>query len=732
MKIIICAGKNTANITSVLERRFRTGNLEFRSIIDIAAIKGIFQRGEYFDRAIVIDKSWTNDDTDIEELSVRERLAEFVKVFREKCSEDTTLVFLSADKEQAKIAAEESVGIPNRSRVVFKPLPYHAKFISDLATLGIDELPEEIIYSLFDSSSVIKNDTQYGGVLTAVTELDTDDLLNTDIAEEEGIEDSLTTYDEVPTDSEMGDKTEHTEDLDEGWVTDLLSKEEETGEEIEGDTEDIGDEIDFDNVEELDTGSDSDDEIDDLADTDEIDGVEELEDTDEIDGIDYIEELGDEDELDGLDDIEELGDIDEIGEMDEMDIAIEEDDISEIDEGADIEIDELSELEEDIDIIGSESEAELIEDEGEESSLHSQSDLDRAAEEDRTFSVIADVVSDTVGVQIKEAEKKIELDPSMFEVGEKPIETDAEKTQITKGKKGIAHRNSPKLKVEDVKKLFLANTGRAITIVVTGTSGSGKTTTAFNVAKTLNKMDYSVLIIDLDTLTRGQAIISKKSFEAVHNPDTASTHIKTAVSSGTNIGKNVGIISPGLYVLSTGLAADKIEARDLGDTSKLDRFFNSVRSYYDFVVVDMSLDTASDYASNVLFSAEHIILTMRLSNWSTYKTMLEMANIEKEEVQQLMFERSNILITSTDNTQQIMGKKLRSIAHVLRIMDEEIRELIGVDPEHYFAEMAICGAIQFNPLIDTLWKTDSRVANSDEYEANMLKIIYSVVTGRAA
>ena len=59
MKVLISAGARSDIIEGGLRDRFKSGGVDFIIVPFIDDIDDVYQRGEYFDKAIIVEQSWT-------------------------------------------------------------------------------------------------------------------------------------------------------------------------------------------------------------------------------------------------------------------------------------------------------------------------------------------------------------------------------------------------------------------------------------------------------------------------------------------------------------------------------------------------------------------------------------------------------------------------------------------------------------------------------------------------
>lgn len=162
MRVLICGGIKTINIVRELEKRFKAGSVDFVIVNYITddSIRNYFNRGEYFDRAIVIEQSWTNDGMNKEEIQMRQAINRFVELFKQRQSLGATCIFIATNEEMARLVAEETVDINTSSKIILKGPPYTVSFFNMVVTHDLGSIPANYI---FDYAKSLKSKADNAG-----------------------------------------------------------------------------------------------------------------------------------------------------------------------------------------------------------------------------------------------------------------------------------------------------------------------------------------------------------------------------------------------------------------------------------------------------------------------------------------------------------------------------------------------------------------------------------------
>lgn len=282
-----------------------------------------------------------------------------------------------------------------------------------------------------------------------------------------------------------------------------------------------------------------------------------------------------------------------------------------------------------------------------------------------------------------------------------------------------------------LKELLESYRGRAVSLVVTGTKGSGKSTIASNLADVVARLGYNVLLVDLDIHNRTQACISKRAYEAVHTIGSDNYALKQALNtSHRELGRYVSVLSAGLHLLTLGLASNTDDYNSLAPKEHLLRFSSLVRSDYSVVIYDVPFDIVGTYASDLVMTSDYIVLTTEYSSYSATDLMLKMTNIgENREIENVIFNRAQICFNKVhyDKPKNILGKVVNNSKDYLKTIDNQIVKLLGILPDYALEEMDTCGELAYAEHCDNGWYSSGQITNSaegwNEYTTLLHKIL---------
>lgn len=686
MRVLMVGGKNTINIINTLEPRFSSGSVEFALGEKIDDMERMLNRGDYFDRAVIIEQAWTEEGFNRQEEPVRANLRKLMEIINNRCRKESTYVFLVITEEMAKIVLEETYDIRANSRIVVKEPPYAVGLFREIATQDLDNIRTALVYDFEklykqEMKSQRREKTSAGDIIWSK---------DREIEEGAGFGDKLESIHEIP----LGELKE-------------VKEEDKVAEKAEKGAEPIGildfDEKLFEGIQEKNPegqGGETDAEEEDI-DWEEADvGWED----DLLEKLDSMEELGSEPEELGSE-TEGLG-----SEPEEVESEPEEmkGELGEVGE-------EPKEVEEEPKEVGEEPE-----------------EVEEELEDWKEDLLLGTGTEDTE--ETEESTQDVLL--GMLETGETPQGVPSgfsdhmynKKLRKDKGNKGRAGGKDEVL--EEMLNTFGMRGG---SLVITGAGACGTSTLAYGITNVLVKLGYNALLVDMDTVNRTQAYISKDAYEAVHSYDTENASLKLAINNvASGLYRYVNVVSPGFHILTMGLAGSILKGSEIADKRKMLQFSNIVRNHYNFIIYDMPFDMATIHAADITYTADNIIMSVGTSNWGIMKALLAIANIDNVETQELIFKRAQLCFNKFNEVKldSVLGTKIGSIRDILIGMDRLIIELLGMEPEFEFADMEVAGIMEYSPDIEKGWFNNVQYSDTEHGYNSVLNIIRGILLGR--
>ena len=709
MKVLISGGLKTDNIINALNNRLGSSGIDFISVPYIEDVKEVFSRGEYFDRAIIAEYSWTHDSEDNDESTWRIKVNDFASNMRAMVNGNASYLFISQTNEMAEIIDEEILDIRNESALIVKAPSYTVNFFVMLVEYELNDIPQKYLYTpptpeeeVIDNND--NNQVQY--------------------------------QDNFSYENDGEDNNANRLPIDEGFTTDDLGN--------DGSDPDWGDQLgdDFgdDLVDQIDNGFDNNSNQDNFGSGDfsipqDIDN-----DLGNIgDGLDGLDGL--DDDLNNL--IDELGD--DFGDP----VDTQENQISEPEtepQGFDDsdfktgEIPDYSGPDAGFNPLGGDVNREYpgpddytaqnqnyvdpnqdYVDPNQDYVDNNQGYNNQNYPGDDYDQYQNDYQGNDYGNQTQP-----EYGPSNSDYDQDydqntpdgPEEYDEQ--EINQNRRN----NRPSLSNNQLRATLDAFASRGVSIVVTGCGGCGTSTIAYSLANTVCNLGYDVLLIDMDTENKAQSYIAKDNYEAI---GIDSADVMAAVNSSDGINAYTAVIRPGFNLLSMGMAADSRKPEEaFNQPQRLNRFVAQARNSHQFVIYDIPFDAATHHLSDITMAADDIVLVTDASNWGISKTLISAYNIGNSDVEETIFSRGQILFNKYRGLKKVFGHKVRKGYDITKQMDAKAIELVGQSTGYSFTDMKICGIIKDIPTLDSFWfngnqYTDTK-AGFDQF-ATLLKDI---------
>lgn len=703
MKVIISGGIKSENIVKGISERFTSGGVDFLTVPFIEDIDSIYQRGEYFDKAIILEQSWNHDfEDDGDETLIRTRINNFANESANRGLENVSYVFLTQDYDSASKIYEEILPIQQSSVILVKEPKYKVAFFASLVKTEIDKFPSELVYK-----PEIEEETP---------------IQETEIE----VQEHQPTYE---ADYDNDDISKVIFDEDEEYNANRLTKKEEIDfngfedgapEDLFGPTED---------------GLEPDNVIDDG-------------------GFDSPSLFGDEPTIED-DKSFESGDINDSNFNPDFDdgfggFPVEEQATGfEGDTGfGDIET-FVPESDEDIQIIDDTEPKEFYPKSGElpdysgpdsgysyqqqeENIKPSRIDLEKQPEQPLFDDGLYNEPSQDYYPD-EQLEEQEEYNPDLdnlnnnnqqFTNGFNDADYDGEPDIIAPTQRQYQRVD---MSNDQIKATLDAFANRGNSILLTGCGGCGTSTIALNLANIINNLGYTVLLVDLDTENKAQSYISKDNYECVE-PDSAG--LMAAINSTSGINAHISIVRQGFHLLTMGMSSDSAQIDKIIHKEKISRFINLAKTSHNFVIYDVPFRTAVGFGSDFTFMADNVVVTIDCSNWGITKTMLNMCNIENDDMQETLFNRGQLLFNRYRILNKVMGRKVKTAMDITKVMDFKVRELLGEDPGYYFQSMHICGLLNEDPNFEAGWFESTQYSDTDMGSKLFLDMLKNIVLKR--
>lgn len=699
MRIALSGGQKTINITTAIESKIQSGGDDLVTLPSIDDLIEYIDCGYKIDRVLISEQSITANGEVADVTTIRNTINGICRLLHSK-EHDAKVVFFTSYNDLAEIIYDESLEVRANSIIILKDKPYSTSFFIEILTSELDKINREWVY---------------------VPHSNEDDEWETD-------------EDEADETEEWEDSTEDTTESDdeaEQWDDDFDDDEFDTDEEQESNEEDTTEAWDniggrgLDDDGEWDDGEfDTDDEV---TEEDSNDTVERIDIASIEDAIGKIEDDVQSDIWDNPDDTEKEN---TAGELDDTDEETEhEEEHDELDTVWEEDSNETAEQESnwDDDAIEDETTSDntVWEDTAdEEEPVKTDDPIENVWEEpeEAKEGIAEDAWEDDESnyandeaYAISDSIHEEAYDDSQDQHNIDDIYKQAEEEDRTTPKVGVGFtgRASRKRRASDQmvnidggisaselahRMESFASRGNAITVL--GNGGTGASSVVINMANFIASMGYSVLIVDADTLHRSQSYITKEAYNAI---EAGSSDLMAAINSGAPVERFAKVVRPGVHLLSMWMGGDCVPIEDIIKQEKLTRFINSVKSSFNFTIYDIPFSTGTTFLRDVVYTADNIVNVVDASNWGVSKFMLDCCNIASEEMQETIFNRTEIIFNRFRGIDSIFGRKVKKLSDILRVMDDKVVDLTGVDSGMYFMNMHIVGKIDYDEKFDEQW-----------------------------
>ena len=703
MRILISGGAKTQNIVAAVESRLSSSGIDFIQVPYIEDIQEIFSNGDYFDRAIITEDSWTRNKNDDDETSWRYKINAFSSSISDILSNNNvTYAIVSQTQEMAAIISEEVMSIRNNTSLVVKAPPYPVNFFVMLSTWELSQIPEKYLYKpIEESGEGFDEGTDEGFEKEGNTDDNLDQSNNEFTVGDTGNNNANRLpikqgFDDDPWQN-GGGEDEGTGDLNWEGTGDLNWEGfDETGENnpegFDGFQDDLfpnGDDQGQDWNGEGFNPSDFDDENE-LAgtfngETGEYSGEQPYDgETQEVSG-EIPDWSGDDTGTTPLDEGEPSDNNDYQG------YGPEDYDPSQYGEG---------------------QEQYAPDQYAPDQYAPDQYAPDQYAPD--TYQGNQGGYSETKqpGYQDNYTQDygpedyKQAYEPSDYQG---PTYADDDYADAKQENKSSENTNRHvELNNNQLKNIFNTFANRGTSIAITGFGGTGTSIIAYNLANVICNIRYKVLLVDFDTVNKTQSYLSSEAYEALQ---TDGASILSAVNSNAGINAYAGIVRPGFGILAMGMASDSVDSTAF-KKDKLFRFLNQARTNYEFIIYDLPFDEAVGNLSTVTLSVDDLVLVLDTSNWGISKALIRLCNIGSDDLEENIFSHGQLLFNRYRGLNKLFGERVKNVKAITKAMDKKLLSLIGTDNGYHFSDMYVCGLIKEDRAFEDGWYNNKQYSDT--------------------
>lgn len=256
-------------------------------------------------------------------------------------------------------------------------------------------------------------------------------------------------------------------------------------------------------------------------------------------------------------------------------------------------------------------------------------------------------------------------------------------------------------------------------MLFTGTHGTGKTLLSANIANLISRLGYTVLILDLDTVGKGQSYINSSCFELIHGADTCANKVVNALN-GTEsaLYKNLDIIRPGLHMLTSTLGSDSTAISEQINTQNFYNLIYTLKSEYNFIIVDVGTHDLTSRFKEFVDSADYVLCSVEANTHGVMDFLLSYTNINNEIVQARMFKRTKIILNKEQGFKSFYGRKVEDTHSLLSALDDMVKLITGISNSQIsFTDLDVVSILESNHEFEQFWGTNKYISDTEAGEA---------------
>jgi len=264
-------------------------------------------------------------------------------------------------------------------------------------------------------------------------------------------------------------------------------------------------------------------------------------------------------------------------------------------------------------------------------------------------------------------------------------------------------------------------------LVVSGLQGSGTSTLAANIASTLNRIGYKVIIIDLDTETKSQHYMSKDSFNSL-NMD--SDNLKTALQQDlANIYSYITLIRRDFHLLGTGIACEPYKIDDIANIDKVVKMIELLKKEYNFIICDIPLKVLITSLADLITRANDVILNIDGGTYGILDTINILCNADSELTLETIFsDKTNVVFNKCRGTKKVLDKVINvNSRKALEVIDKLVADFAGCEIDYKFNDMRPVGSISLSPEFESFVNAKEQWCDTPKGKEIILQIIKNIM-----
>lgn len=665
MKVLLIGGRSGEAVVAAMRQKFSDGSVEFSSIEYIEDLQAYLNTGGFADRLLVMEQG-LNRDGEREIGDLYQLIQELTGILCSRLS-NADIIFVSQDEDVSDFILSLTFMLGDRVGILYYNTTekFKVSFFRELSLVQLNSLKSNLVLGRFvyegkDSEFQSVEQVNVSNNFTNVEKVDDFD------SESEFNEDFMS--DDTDTDWDDTDDS----DTDWGTPSDLDSLFGETDEKEEEEEE----------------SADSD--LNNITDSALVSGNESSSNEFDLDlsTVDTEYTVSDKHE-ESVTDFEEPDEFDSFTE-DTFDNELVFDTTGNFIENED-KLDDFDTVEEDTEESKEESEESTrISSESEKDSL--SSDLFEGTDtftEEPDVSDLFETESNNLEAVEEHEQKRIEESVKVEIKSEKPVKEKHKFGLFGRGKERKQEVSSKSLEVE-LREMLDSYNRRGHVMTISGSSDSGKTTIAGNIANLIANMGYTVALVDFDLHKRGQVFLNSSAYDSViHDDSYEDVLLRVINTKGTDVSAQASIVKEGLSLFGLSVTEDTPELQKIiKDRESISNFVYNLKALYNFVILDCPMQYMNTDLGELAIISDTVAITSNVSNKSMLEFVMEITNINDHRVGRDIVGRGRVVLNRCDSENgALLGYRYNNYSDIFAILDRFVYDSTGYSTDGMFSGM---------------------------------------------
>ena len=690
MKVLLIGGRSGEAVVSAMRQKFSDGSVEFSSIEYIEDLQAYLNTGGFADRLLVMEQG-LNRDGEREIGDLYQLIQELTGILCSRLS-NADIIFVSQDEEVSDFILSLTFMLGDRVGILYYNTTekFKVSFFRELSLVQLNSLKSNLVLGRFvyDGKDSEFQSVEQVNVSNNFTNVERVDEFDSESAFDEDFmsEDTDTDWDESDSsDTDWGttsdldslfgeteEKEEESTDSDLNNITDsnLSHGNEQSSDGFDSDSSNIDTEYNgSDKHEESATDFEEPDEFDSFTEDTFDNGLVSdttgnfTENEEKLDDFDTVEE-----------DTEESTSISSESEKDSLSI--------DLFEGTDTFTEEPDTFTEEPDSFTEEPDSFTEE-------------SDSFTEEPDTFTEEPDVSdlfeteSNNLEAVEEHEQERIEESVKVEIKSEKPVKEKHKFGLFGRGKERKQEVSSKSLEVE-LREMLDSYNRRGHVMTISGSSDSGKTTIAGNIANLIANMGYTVALVDFDLHKRGQVFLNSSAYESViHDDGYEDVLLRVINSKGTDVSAQASIVKEGLSLFGLSVTEDTPDLQKIiKDRESISNFVYNLKALYNFVILDCPMQYMNTDLGELAIISDTLAITSNVSNKSMLEFVMEITNINDHRVGRDIVGRGRVVLNRCDSESgALLGYRYNNYLDIFAILDRFVYDSTGYSTDGMFSGM---------------------------------------------